>query len=371
MLEQFGPIPTPPDHAALYEILIAELTDFAIFLISPAGQIISWNPGVERLLQYSPEEWLGRTFETIFLEEDRALNKPAQEMTTAMREGRSPDIRWHQKKDGSRLYVDGTLVALKDDEGKVLGFSKVMRDITLRKQAEDEKEKLLAELSRSNDELSLFAHLAAHDLSSPLRTITSHTQILQRRLKDQLDQPTLELMNTIVAAADRMGQLIDALLNFAQLGHAQIEFCHIPLETVVCDALINIDLLIRETGADLEYSELPFVNGDALQLVQLVQNLVANALKYRRQEVQPRVRISAKKADRSWIIAIEDNGEGISPDYRQTIFEPFKRLHGSDVPGTGIGLALCKKIVERHGGKIWVESEPGKGSTFFFSLPSA
>ena len=352
MRDATEPIPQMPDRAALYELLVAELTDFAVFLISPTGEITSWNPGVERLLQYSQEDWIGCHFETIFTAEDRATNRPALEMARALREGRAPDIRWHQKQDGSRLYVDGTLVALKGSEGELLGFSKVMRDITIRKHAEDERERLLTELARSNDELSLFAHVAAHDLRSPLRTIKSHTQILQRVLHDQLDQQTRSVMDRIQEGAGRMGQLIDALLHFAQLGHGQLEFCAVPMNTVVCDALVNLELLIQETGAEIQYEKLPTVWGDALQLLQLVQNLIGNAIKYCRPGVQPAVVLTAQREDARWNFTVKDNGEGISPQYRENIFEPFKRLHSSDVPGTGMGLALCKKIVERHGGRI-------------------
>jgi signal transduction histidine kinase len=142
------------------------------------------------------------------------------------------------------------------------------------------------------------------------------------------------------------------------------------METVVSNAMINLDVLIRETGAEIEYGELPTVTGDALQLLQLIQNLIGNALKYRRPDVRPRVRLSARQDGPNWVFAVEDNGEGISLQYQQNIFEPFKRLHSGEVPGTGMGLALCKKVVERHAGRLWVQSEPGIGSTFFVCLPA-
>jgi PAS domain S-box-containing protein len=370
MPEMSKVIPDPPDQATLYELLISELTDFAVFLTSPSAVITSWNPGVERLLQYSEDEWIGRELAMIFTEGDRAEKKPELEMARALAEGRSPDVRWHQKKDGSRLYVDGTLIALKDGNGKVLGFAKVMRDITLRKNAETERERLLAELERSNDELSLFAHVAAHDLRSPLRTISSHTQILLRTLGGQLDQSSRALMDRIVQGVMHMGHLIDGLLYFAEMEHGQLEFCELAMEVIVRDALINLDSLIQETSADVTYEDLPVVRGDALQLLQLIQNLLGNALKYRRVGVPPKIRISGKREGAMWTFAVADNGEGIAASYLDHIFEPFKRLHSSDVPGTGLGLALCKKIVTRHGGKIWVESDAGSGSTFFFTLDS-
>ncbi len=257
---------------------------------------------------------------------------------------------------------------IQGDSGEVVRILSISRDITERHQAEHEREQLLRELQRSNDELGRFAHVAAHDLQSPLRTVKSYTQLLERRIKDHLDDSAREFMRMVLDGADRMDQLVEALLNYAQVGQDEPEMSAVSMEAIVAAAIDNLDLLISETGAQVNYSSLPEIYGDGVQLSQLVQNLIANAIKYRRKNVAPCIRIAAEPQGTMWRLAVADNGEGIAPQYQEQIFSPLKRLHGGEIPGTGMGLAICRKIVEGHGGKMSVESEPGQGSTFFFTL---
>lgn len=226
------------------------------------------------------------------------------------------------------------------------------------------------ELSRSNDELRQFAYAASHDLKEPMRTIASYTQLLAQRYKDQFDDDGKEFLSYVVDAVKRMDMLLGDLLTYSQhLGSKPTVFQSVNAETVLAGVLMNLQASIKETGASITHDPLPTdLTSDFAQLSQVLQNLVSNALKYRSQR-PPDIHIWAEQTEDDWIFHVRDNGLGIEPAYRDQIFGIFKRLHGREFPGTGMGLAICKKIVERHGGRIWAESEPGVGSTFSFTLP--
>jgi|GEM_PF-2832677 len=226
-------------------------------------------------------------------------------------------------------------------------------------------------LTRSNAELEQFAYAASHDLREPLRTIINFVQLLQERLKSKLDATDERYMGFITDATKRMDTLIQDLLQYARLETRAQPFQPVNCNTVLQLVKENLRTTIEETRAEITHDHpLPIVRGDITQLTQLFQNLIGNGIKFRRPEEPPRLHIGATKQNEEWIFSVHDNGIGIDPQYFQRIFVIFERLHPQDkYPGTGIGLAICRKIVERHGGRIWVESEPGKGSTFFFTLP--
>ncbi len=248
----------------------------------------------------------------------------------------------------------------------------VFRDITGHREAEDERVRFTEELQRSNEELQRFAYVASHDLQEPLRSIISFSQLLERRYKGRLDEDADEYIAFIVEGGNRMQTLIQDLLQLSR-----VETTARPLEPtdageVVDGVLHAMETPIREADARIEVGDLPVVMADAAQLAQVFANLIANALKYRRQDVPPEIRISAERTGRVWRFAVQDNGIGIEAEYFDRIFVIFQRLHTKEeYDGTGIGLAVVKKIVERHGGRIRVESTPGEGSTFFFTLPAA
>jgi signal transduction histidine kinase len=224
------------------------------------------------------------------------------------------------------------------------------------------------ELARSNAELEQFAYVASHDLQAPLATIASYAQLLEKRYKDQLDSQANKFIGNIVQGCMRMQTLIDDLLEYSRVGRSQKPFKPTNCNQVVEQALANLQAVIRDTKAVVSYRELPVVAGDSSQLVQLFQNLVGNAIKYR-QDARPAVCISACKQQDSWLFSVSDNGIGIALQHQERIFQIFQRLHTQkEYSGTGIGLAICQKIVERHGGRIWVESEPDQGSSFHFTL---
>jgi signal transduction histidine kinase len=238
-------------------------------------------------------------------------------------------------------------------------------------QQASEAEATLTALKQSNEDLQQFAYVASHDLQEPLRTIASYTQLLARRYHSKLDEQADEFIGFIVDAARRMSELIQDLLAYSRAANAPEQPPHqiVPMGQVFRAVQTNLKASIDDSGATVTAGELPVVKADAAQMVQLLQNLISNGIKYRGEE-PPRISVSAERADDDWIFSVEDNGIGIDPQYQERIFGIFKRLHGSKYPGTGVGLAICKRIVERHGGKIWVESSGDHGSTFRFTLPA-
>ena len=227
------------------------------------------------------------------------------------------------------------------------------------------------ELSQSNADLEQFAYVASHDLQEPLRIIAIYTELLRKRSTGRLDEECSKFMQTVLDGVRRMERLVHDLLTYSRTIHSEKAE---PVETDSADALraalMNLEPQIKSTGAAIHFDGLPQISGDRLQLMQIFQNLVGNALKYRSHQ-PPRIEVTAARNGGEWIFSVSDNGIGIHPDYHETIFRPFKRLHGQQYPGSGVGLAICRRIVERLGGRIWVESQPECGATFHFAVPNA
>jgi signal transduction histidine kinase len=231
-----------------------------------------------------------------------------------------------------------------------------------------ERERLLRELKRSNEELAQFAHVASHDLQAPLRMVKSFSELLARRYHGQLDAAAGEFISHIQDGAETMEKLIATLLHYATVGQQPMVPQRVEMTEVVEAVLKTLKPAIEELNAEVSYRELPNVSGDRVLLEQLIQNLVSNAFKYRSGKELPQVRIAASEQGGQWLLSVSDNGPGIAPEYHDRVFTPLMRLHGREIQGTGMGLAVCKRIVERHGGRIWVESEPGQGAIFYFTL---
>jgi len=235
----------------------------------------------------------------------------------------------------------------------------------------EERERWTAELARSNAELEQFAYIASHDLLEPLRMVSGFTQLLAKRYKGKLDKDANDFISYIVDGATRMQKMIDDLLEYSRVGRRGKPFERTDLEAVLNQTLTNLKVSIEQNNAAVTHDPLPAVMADATQMVQLFQNLISNAIKFRKTDEPPRIRILAERKGDEWIFSVRDNGIGIAPEFMGRLFQVFARGHAaSEYPGTGIGLAICKRIVERHGGRIWAESEPGKGSTFYFTIPA-
>lgn len=247
-------------------------------------------------------------------------------------------------------------------------YDEAQKEITRRKRYEEALQRQVEELARSNAELEQFAYVASHDLQEPLRMVSSYTQLLARRYRDQLDSDADEFIGYAVDGANRMQILISDLLAYSRVGTRGRDLVPTDAGAVFETARANLRVAIEESGADVTSDELPAVMGDETQLVQLFQNLLDNAIKFRGEE-RPRIHVGVERQDGGWLFSVSDNGIGLDSQYAERIFVIFQRLHGrTEYGGTGIGLAVCKKIVERHGGGIRVESEPGEGSTFYFTL---
>ena len=287
-------------------------------------------------------------------------------------EGRLDVIRIEKRylrKDGSVVWAASTVTVERNAAGEPLYEIAIYEDISARKAAEDALRAAHDELARSNAELEQFAYVASHDLQEPLRMVASYTQLLGKRYGDRLDGDAREFMAYIIDGAARMKQLIEDLLAYSRVGTRGKEFRPVKLDVVVSRARTSLRAALEESGGELTSDALPEVEGDELQLFQLMQNLVGNALKFHG-AAPPRVHVSALEKEHEYVVSVQDNGIGIDPQYFERIFMVFQRLHDKgEYPGTGIGLAICKKVVDRHGGHLWVESAPGKGSCFKFSLP--
>ncbi len=266
------------------------------------------------------------------------------------------------------------------EDGEVVGAVEFGQNITERKQAQEKIARYAANLERSNRDLEQFAHVISHDLREPARVIKSYLNLLERRYRGQLDEKADKFITYAVDGAERMQEMIQALLNLSRVNTEQDNLAPTDSEEVLSRTLMALEQAMMESGSEVTHEPLPTVMADSAQLGQVFQNIIANAIKFRREDGTPRVHISATRQaqagegaeKKTWVFAIEDNGIGIDPKQTDRIFQIFQRLHTrEEYPGTGIGLALCKRIIEQHGGNIWVESEPGEGATFYFTLPAS
>jgi PAS domain S-box-containing protein len=337
------------------------------------NDVNTWTPELEAIYGLSPETFSGtrKAWEELIHSEDRT--EAIQCLNHALETGGPGEGEWRVIwPDGSVHWLHGRWQIFKDAEGNPLRMIGVNIDINKLKQAQNQLKETINELKRSNNELQQFAYITSHDLQEPLRTISSFTQLLERRYKGQLDSDADEFMDYIVDAAKRMQNLINDLLHYSRVTTKAKEFKPVNVEEVLDTALQNLKSSIDENNAEITHNNLPTITADASQLVQLFQNLIGNAIKFRKPDKPPIINVSSHKDEENneYIFSVQDNGIGMEPQYAERIFVIFQRLHTRDVySGTGIGLATSKRIVERHGGHIWVESELGVGSTFYFTIP--
>jgi len=493
--EHLSPEERQASRKDLLDQLVAELRDFVVVLADAEGRFRSWHPGVKQVFDYGPDEFIGQSFELLLPTAERLRGVARRELEQVAETGRASDTRWLLKKGGQQILVDGVTIALRD-RGKLLGFGKILQDVTERKNTEDslralaealdqaavivrhwdgtidhwtagcerlygwtaeeavghvcqellqttfpmpleriqqqlltsriwegevqhirrdgtklsifthwvlltdgENEPLTVietqtdvtarsqmqkeleaanarlksmaqELERSNVELEEFARIASHDLSAPITTTRWLTDLVVSRYGGQLDASGQKYLQQISQGLSRMADLVESVLAHARVGVTAIGSAEATdSEQALIAALENLRVDIESSGATISQDPLPPVNIEPRALAQLFQNLLSNAIKYRQPDVPPRINVTATRREHMWLISIEDNGIGIEPEWFDRIFQPMQRRHGREISGSGIGLATCRKIVSRAGGRIWVESQVGSGSKFLFTLP--
>ena len=340
----------------------------AIYAMSIDGQIQSWNPGAEKLYGYREKDAIGRNISIVIPdykqnELNHLLNKVAKGERIESLETK------RQKKDKTIIDVSLTLSPIWDESGIVTSVSAISRDITFKKQVEEELRRYAEELALSNEELYVFSYAASHDLQEPLRSIQNFLETLNKKYKKRLGPEMEEQINSADDGVTRMYRLITDFLMYSRVGTERAVKENVDCNLALKDAMANLELAIKESKANIKQFTLPVIFGNFVQITQVFQNLIANAIKYQG-ENKPTIDISAEKKDGMWLFAVKDNGIGIEQWFSERIFIVFQKLHDHrKYPGSGIGLALCKRVIEKHGGKIWFESEVGKGTTFFFTLP--
>ncbi len=356
------------DSEALFRTSF-ELASSGIAHVDLGGRFMRVNRRLTEILGYSESELIGRSVKDVSHPDDRDVTDAQRALVRA---GERESVRFEKRylrKSGSVVWVNLGVALVRDHAGTPQYEIAMFDDITERKESEAALREAHEELKRSNSELEQFAYVASHDLQEPLRMVSSYTQLLGRRYGGKFDADAREFMAYIVDGAARMKQLIEDLLAYSRVGTKGKDFRPVEVEKALRRALGNLKAAIEESGASLTHDPLPTVPADEMQLAQLFQNLIGNALKFRSASV-PRIQVTARDLGNAYEFAVRDNGIGIEPQYFERIFMVFQRLHNKgEYPGTGIGLAICKKVVERHGGHIRVESRLGEGSAFVFTLP--
>lgn len=334
------------------------------------GRLLDINDALCRMLGYERHELLGRTYEEITHPDDFPAERT---LVDQLLNGSIPNYSLEEcyiRKDGQFIWVRVTSSLATSLDGKPQYRISLIEDITERKRAEERLQHYAEELERSNRELNQFASIASHDLQEPLKVISGFSRLIERRYGDTLGTDAKEFFTAIIEGVDRMERLISDLLAYSRVSTRGKPFERVDSNEVFEKACANLRAAIEENGAEVTSEPLPTILADEIQLIQLFQNLIGNAIKYRSLSRPPRIHLSAEQQKGEWVFHVQDNGIGIEPRNFDRIFQIFQRLHTREEhPGTGIGLAICKKIVERHGGRIWVDSVPEEGSTFSFSVP--
>ncbi|MBC7850721.1 MAG: PAS domain S-box protein [Chitinophagaceae bacterium] len=365
-----------------YRLLVDQVSDYGIFMMDEEGRIVSWNVGAKRIKGYNADEVIGKYFSLFYPEEEIIKAKPAMELRVARSEGKYEEEGWRLRKDGSRFWANVVITAVYNSSQNLIGFSKVTRDLTERKQNElainetnrrlrllTEEQKITnAELYYANQELEQFTSIVSHDLQEPVRTIKSFLQLIDMNIPE-----TETLLKTYIgksiSATNRMRELILHLLNYSQLSKGEWVMQTVDVKELVATVQQNLITAIDSSKTKITTNlQVTQVEGDRVQLIQLIQNLMGNALKFSDEKLR-KIHISSVMENGYVKFGVKDNGIGIAEGDLHKVFEIFRRLNPDNLfPGTGIGLAICKKIVDRHGGKIWPESTLGEGTTFYFTL---
>jgi PAS domain S-box-containing protein len=350
-----------------YHKIIGEVEDYAIILLDQNGIILNWNKGAEKIKGYKEDEILGKSFQEFYLPEDLQSGLPTRLLEEAKKNGKALYEGWRKRKDGTLFWGSVVLTAIHDETGESIGFSKVTRDLTAKKQTQERMEDYLRQLEFQNAELEQFVYAASHDLKEPLRKIHIYQNYILDNSGNVLDPKSKEYLDRSVQAAQRMNRLIEDLLAYSKVTSVAEEFKPVDLNQVV-DEIIAIQAdEFEQQHITVRRTVLPVVSGICFQLKQVMFNLIENAAKYKHPDRDGRIEIAWEEG---CPITVRDNGIGFDPVFSKKIFDIFKRLPGTgSIKGSGIGLSICKKIVQNHGGTIKAEGRSGEGATFSISLP--
>jgi PAS domain S-box-containing protein len=357
-----------------YHRMIDEVKDYAILMLDINGNILDWNQGAEKIKGYTAAEAIGKNFRMFYRSDDRERGLPEQLLHEAATTGRAAHEGYRVRKDGSQFWGNTVITALHDEVGNVIAYSKVTRDLTDKKIADDKIKQYAAQLEQKNQELEEFAYIASHDLKEPLRKIVAFGDLLHNNYRNNVDEKAAGYIDRMQDAAGRMMSLIEDLLQFSRIGKEDQALEMTDLNAVLDQVTQNLETAIQNKRAEIKREPLPTIKARRHQMEQLFQNLISNALKFNDKET-PVISIETSMIEHEsgephCLILVKDNGIGFEPEHSARIFEAFYRLHGrSQYSGSGIGLAICKKIVELHNGTISATSEHGKGATFSIILP--
>ena len=359
-----------------FRLLIQGVKDYAILMLDPEGRVASWNMGAERIKGYTAEEIIGQHFSRFYLPEDVAAGEPARELAMAQLKGSFENEGWRVRKDGSRFWADVIVTAIYAPKGELRGFSKVTRDITDRKRAEDEVRALsetarrhAAQLEAVNHELEAFSYSVSHDLRAPLRSIDGFSSALMEDYADKLDEQGLSHLRRIRAATQRMAQLIDDLIKLAFVTRSEMHTEEVDLSALANAILAEFRKADPNREVECVVQNSVVGQGDPQLLRSVLENLLGNAWKFTGKQRQPKIEFGAAAQDGGAVYFVRDNGAGFDMTYGKKLFGAFQRLHtAADFPGTGVGLATVQRIIHRHGGRVSAEGAEGKGATFSFTL---
>ena len=353
-----------------FRLMVLAVKDYAILMLDPAGYVVSWNEGAERIKGYRADEIIGQHFSRFYMPDDVAAGTPAKILEMAARDGRAEDEGWRQRKDGSSFWADAVLTAIRDDKGRLRGFGKVTRDLTEKRRAEEELRLRNTQLEAVNKELESFSYSVSHDLRAPLRAIDGFSLAILEDYGTRLDEDGKSHLERIRTAVSRMGRLIDDMLNLARIARSEM----------VRDTL-NLSKLAEDVVSDLRAADAPerkvsvsivpdlIVSGDRNLLRIALHNLLGNAWKFTASRADASISFGRTTNGHEPAFFVRDNGAGFDMRYADKLFGVFQRLHSdATYPGTGVGLATVQRIIMRHGGRIWAEAAPGHGATFYFVL---
>ena len=348
-----------------FQLLVESVQDCAIFMLDPEGRVASWNASAERIKGYRAHEILGEHFSTFYPPEDVAQGKPHWALELAEREGRHEDEGWRVRKDGTRFWANAVISPMRDPRGGLIGYAEVTRDLTQRRRSEQA-------LAESNQELERFSYSASHDLRAPLRAINGYAQALFEDHAARLDEEGKRLLTVIRDSAKLGGQLIDALLDFSRVGRQALARAPVDLMALAENVVSELRQTQASVAVEVVLTPLPPTSGDGALLRNVLINLIGNAFKFSANRAHPRVEIGAQNDGTEVVYYVKDNGVGFDMQYANKLFGVFQRLHRPDeFEGTGVGLALSQRIVQRHGGRIWAEGKVDGGATFRFTLTGA